>query len=714
MLESDHVELWRALVATSASVSLATEAVRHVAELAAGADAPVRRVDLWIAAFDHLDAARDELRIGLPLDQSIHELSDRLHQLSIEDTRSLLGAHFARFDADELTEFALAGAGAASGGLRPSDPTEAGSGLAQAAEERMRRLDDRPVEVQFAPLDGLVPPALPRPQPPSTGRPRAAVVLAAVALVGVVAAAVAAVFGGPDDGTSAPPKPQPEQAVAPVELPRPSQCRPDEVVGALAPSPSALRAATATSFGDVLESSDRVVAGQLRSIDPEDGWVTFELVGARALDGETDGLPTSFSVPGRMLGAVEVANGLELVALVTRDSGSPTGWRTPVRGGVWLACVGGGALPVGDTAPLDQDWLGGPTLSGVEAAVAGRVANAQTMALTDLGGEAVVGGVRLRDGTGLSLRLPHAIGTTPLDVRSSEERSVTLDRGDLRIVVDLARCAEAVAADEPACSPPEVDVDADRPLSTDELDEIEVYVVDPREHRTDTVLRGAPRGGLVALDVPTLLPRWRAGDDDARPVGFADDLAVAVLGEALVAFDVATGEPAWSVPVAGADVIEPIGNSWWAVVDGGVGSSIVSIDAATGDVGWRRDAPAGVTWHRPIEAGEVAIVTERSDRSPDRLIAIGPVDGRQRWSFELAPGPAGAPVFAVDAERGIVAALDTDDGLVRLDAADGRERWRIGPIRQAAIEGIWPNSITVLTPDHRLTVGLTEGFLLPP
>jgi len=109
-----------------------------------------------------------------------------------------------------------------------------------------------------------------------------------------------------------------------------------------------------------------------------------------------------------------------------------------------------------------------------------------------------------------------------------------------------------------------------------------------------------------------------------------------------------------------------------------------TLEAARLAKGWQVDL--GPSYSGPVVAGDLVIVTETRDATTEHVRAFDRATGRERWHAEWA-GSMSVPFFAasngswiratpcVDGDRVYVAGMR--DVLVCLDAASGREHWRV-------------------------------------
>ena len=99
-------------------------------------------------------------------------------------------------------------------------------------------------------------------------------------------------------------------------------------------------------------------------------------------------------------------------------------------------------------------------------------------------------------------------------------------------------------------------------------------------------------GSLVAIDLDAGKLRWQHDLTATQPPAVGDGLVVVAGDELLSAFDTATGEARWSVPVTGGFAAPPLLDSGWVVVAATAG------DAHRDPRRGRQGAVDEITWRR--------------------------------------------------------------------------------------------------------------------
>ena len=191
----------------------------------------------------------------------------------------------------------------------------------------------------------------------------------------------------------------------------------------------------------------------------------------------------------------------------------------------------------------------------------------------------------------------------------------------------------------------------------------------------DRALVGTFAGGVVAIDLASGSRLWDAGAPSrAYPPVVADGTAYATARRwetdgggdrpgVLVAIDVNTGELRWEVALDGDPTAPP------AVRDGVVYAGtnrgrVHAVDATDGDRRWRKTVGDWVT--RGPTAAVDGIYVVVLGEGPAKLAP----DGTVAWRSDA--GGATDPVLTDD-----LAVVGTDTGVVAVDRADGRTRWRV-------------------------------------
>ena len=191
----------------------------------------------------------------------------------------------------------------------------------------------------------------------------------------------------------------------------------------------------------------------------------------------------------------------------------------------------------------------------------------------------------------------------------------------------------------------------------------------------DRALVGTFSSGVVALDLESGTRRWQSGDPGrAHPPAVADGTAYVAArrwdadgdGEGdqpgvIVALDVDSGELEWEVGLDGEPTAPPAVHD--GVVYAGTNRGLVrAVDAADGGQRWRVSAGDWVTRGPTAAADGVYVVV-----LGEGLVKLG-LGGGVEWRSD---GGRTTPVLTDD-----LAVAGTDSGVVAVDRADGRTRWR--------------------------------------
>ena len=205
-------------------------------------------------------------------------------------------------------------------------------------------------------------------------------------------------------------------------------------------------------------------------------------------------------------------------------------------------------------------------------------------------------------------------------------------------------------------------------------------------------------GGFTAPQTwpETLTEKWRTtvGSGDATPALVGDKLYVFARqgdDEVTLCLDAGDGKERWrnkyaAQAVTGAAAREHSGpRSSPAVAEGkvvtlGVGGVLSCLDAATGEVVWRKDpfpkvVPQFFTATSPIIVDRVAIA-HLGGRGNGAIIAYDLASGDEKWRWD-AEGPeyASPVLLTVDGTKQIVTL--TEKSIVAVGAADGKLLWQL-------------------------------------
>jgi outer membrane protein assembly factor BamB len=231
------------------------------------------------------------------------------------------------------------------------------------------------------------------------------------------------------------------------------------------------------------------------------------------------------------------------------------------------------------------------------------------------------------------------------------------------------------------------------------------------------VFFGSGDDGLYCLDAVTGQRRWQfrgLWHVDSSPlvaggrVYFGSGLSRRFRTTAVLCLNAADGAVVWYVPtdlpVWGAPVLHgnrlfvPLGNGR---LTKGVdppeqpAGALLCLDAATGQMLWRRDLPDGVLNAPALD--ETRIFCGCRD---GRCHAFDQGDGRPLWSADVGSPVVTSPAVAA----GSVFAVDSTGRVVRLDAADGREVWRFDVAAHAQMPAQMFASPRAVVEDGRVRV----------
>ncbi|WP_330633133.1 PQQ-binding-like beta-propeller repeat protein [Halocatena halophila] len=194
---------------------------------------------------------------------------------------------------------------------------------------------------------------------------------------------------------------------------------------------------------------------------------------------------------------------------------------------------------------------------------------------------------------------------------------------------------------------------------------------------------------LLAIDASSGRIRWRADGGGSRPVVYDGTVYVPNFGMGVIGYDVDTGErtfgPADETSMAGSVTA----TSGLLVVGTSDGLAGIGYDGTTH---WEFAPP-----QLDHDTGAVAIANGVAfagmhRKKHDQLVAVDIEDGTELWRSNIHPerSPRFAPPAVAD---GVVYYPTEDRGMVAVNAADGRVRWRFepgdefGPLSPAALVG---------------------------
>jgi outer membrane protein assembly factor BamB len=171
---------------------------------------------------------------------------------------------------------------------------------------------------------------------------------------------------------------------------------------------------------------------------------------------------------------------------------------------------------------------------------------------------------------------------------------------------------------------------------------------------------------LFALDRETGALSWSREIEAATAPVVSDGKLFVVSRSQVRAFDAATGEDVWAVPLP-ARVSAPLAvaaGSLVATVDPGIAIVFRTTD---GEETWRRSLGAP-SQYAPVFGGRNAVYFSLSD---GRVVALDSADGSLRWQ-QMLPGMVSEPTVAPD--RVVIGS--TDNFFYALDADSGKLEWK--------------------------------------
>jgi outer membrane protein assembly factor BamB len=195
--------------------------------------------------------------------------------------------------------------------------------------------------------------------------------------------------------------------------------------------------------------------------------------------------------------------------------------------------------------------------------------------------------------------------------------------------------------------------------------------------------------------VPPLAARWNVAVD-ARQVLAADGRAYVLVAGGVAALDQTNGRQLWAaaLPASSAGAGYEAGALFVAA-----GNEVVSLDAASGGVRWRRDL--GAAARTPVVSGGAVYATHEGGE----LVALKASDGAELWR---RPGVAGAEAPALDGGRAYVSGRCGE--AAALTRADGAEAWRrAGDCTTGSPAGTRPED-----PGRTVAPALSTGRLYVP
>lgn len=224
------------------------------------------------------------------------------------------------------------------------------------------------------------------------------------------------------------------------------------------------------------------------------------------------------------------------------------------------------------------------------------------------------------------------------------------------------------------------------------------------------VLYAAAHDGTVfALDAATGKPIWSHETNGTVSTGIAVANGIVYVGTnegTLYALDATTGDQRWSYPTGPISISSPVIADGTVYVGGG-GDKLFALDAVSGLLRWQHNVKPGM---QSVTVGDgLAVASGINTSSAVLLIAVDASDGAARWQSgrgaDLPPaivsgtvyvtggtdvvalaGDRGTPRWAFNASLKVIDVAVAGDALllcrqdgtaIALDAATGKERWRV-------------------------------------
>jgi outer membrane protein assembly factor BamB len=191
------------------------------------------------------------------------------------------------------------------------------------------------------------------------------------------------------------------------------------------------------------------------------------------------------------------------------------------------------------------------------------------------------------------------------------------------------------------------------------------------------VLRSAERSGngydLIRINRTDGSIAWRTEQgqigDPWGPV-VADGVGYVPSGTDLLAFDPATGNTVWRVPL-GTPASRGVSEAGGLVVVGNQNGTVYGISVAGHDVVWKYETGSVVVGHPSLVGGTV-YVFGRGGAPGAAIYALNAATGALEWRFAV---PSGAILSNVAIGDGTVYTMSSDGEVYALDVATGADRW---------------------------------------
>ncbi|MEO5742020.1 MAG: PQQ-binding-like beta-propeller repeat protein [Vicinamibacterales bacterium] len=242
-----------------------------------------------------------------------------------------------------------------------------------------------------------------------------------------------------------------------------------------------------------------------------------------------------------------------------------------------------------------------------------------------------------------------------------------------------------------------------------------------------TILGGnsSGRGGLFAVDMLTGKLKWtsrptgNAGPSVSTAPVVSGDIVIAIMGNTLVGFSLATGKEMWRGPATRQSATPAVSAGLVYVL--GDDANFYALEAATGRERWKKVFRRAGSCHAlPIvRDGTVyvsaMIVTRPADANrawegSEYLFALDANTGQERWRYPEA-GSGGAcpeqPIVTADTYFGVVS-----QKLHAVNLATGRERWKPVEVRQPVDGVIRGVAVGGLVDAGSVVIGMTFGSLI--
>ncbi|MBI4161920.1 MAG: PQQ-binding-like beta-propeller repeat protein [Acidobacteria bacterium] len=191
----------------------------------------------------------------------------------------------------------------------------------------------------------------------------------------------------------------------------------------------------------------------------------------------------------------------------------------------------------------------------------------------------------------------------------------------------------------------------------------------PPEFQSPWIATLTRTGSLVVLESGRARPLWVRELGSAATVGprIADGRVLAATAAGtLSAWDLRTGDPAWSLDLPGVVGMAPGTDPEAVVLVAAEPGGLIWVDSATGEGSKRREVP-GSPASAPVICGDRILVGTRDGR----LFAFSAATREEVWERRCGLGPTGTPACS-----GASVLLGCDSFLYRIGLDRGRVHWR--------------------------------------